>query len=82
MRKTTNLKTSLTIAVFLLGIHCTIAAGGTIYVDANAAGANNGSSWANAYNYLQDALADATVSGDDIWVAKGMYKPDQGGGSK
>jgi hypothetical protein len=48
---------------------------GTIYVDANAAGADNGSSWANAYKYLQDALT-AAVSGTDIQVAQGTYKPD------
>ncbi len=70
----TNLKTSVIIAVFLVGIHCTIAAGGTIYVDVTRNG--NGSSWANAYRYLQDALAAAT-DGNDIWVAAGIYKPDQ-----
>lgn len=52
---------------------------GIIYVDANAAGANTGSSWTDAYNDLQDALADAN-SGDLIWVAEGTYKPDQVGG--
>ena len=36
----------------------------------------DGSSWTNAYKYLQDALADANVSGDDIWVAAGTYEPD------
>jgi predicted outer membrane repeat protein len=51
----------------------------TIYVDDAAAGANNGSSWANAYNYLQDALA-ACCSGDEIRVAQGIYKPDKGAG--
>lgn len=52
---------------------------GTIYVDDNAAGANNGSSWANAYKYLQDALADANSSPKpvEIRVAQGTYRPDE-----
>lgn len=51
-----------------------------VYVDADATGNNDGSSWADAYNYLQDALAGAYF-GDKIWVAQGMYRPDQGGGN-
>ena len=47
-----------------------------IYVDDDAAGANNGSSWADAYNYIQDALMMA-LDGDEIRVAQGVYKPDQ-----
>ena len=54
----------------------TATMGGAIYVDADANGANDGSSWTDAYNYLQDALADAKVNGGDIWVAEGIYKPD------
>lgn len=50
-----------------------------LYVDADATGANDGSSWADAFNYLQDALATAYY-GDEIRVAQGTYKPDQGAG--
>ncbi len=44
------------------------------YVDPNAPGSNNGSSWFNAYNHLQDALA--YLGAQVIWVADGTYYPD------
>jgi hypothetical protein len=47
-----------------------------LYVDANAVGNNDGSSWTDAYNYLQDALSQANVDGGEIWVVQGIYKPD------
>jgi hypothetical protein len=54
-----------------------------IYVDDDTAGANNGSSWQDAFKYLQDALADANSAEKpiEIRVAQGMYKPDQGTGT-
>ena len=79
MGSTTNLRTSLVMAVFLMAMACT-AAGDVIYVDDDASLGGNGQNWATPYRYLQDALT-AAVSGDEIRVAQGIYKPDRGGGN-
>lgn len=69
---------ALSLLFFLGGYEHQVQA--QIYVSATATGADNGSSWIDAYTDLQDALSAAT-SGDTIVVARGTYKPsfDLGG---
>lgn len=47
-------------------------AGGIVFVDQEATGANDGSSWANAYTDLRAAMALAPA-GSELWVADGVY---------
>lgn len=55
------------------------AAAAVIYVNSHAALGGDGSSWAHAFNNLQDALTKAasTPGPDQIWIAKGTYTPSQ-----
>ena len=62
-------------------VSSTCAGGRFTYVDCTATGKNDGSNWQDAFNYLQDALAEAQ-SCDEVLVAKGTYKPDQGARQK
>lgn len=72
-------KTALFAASVILILLCNSSAVAAIRcVNHAATGANNGSSWANAYTRLQDALA-VVASGDQIWVAAGTYKPSSTG---
>ncbi len=81
-------KCFILISLTLLGC---VSSARIIYVDDDAFGLNDGSSWENAFIYLQDALADARSSlaarnseleissdGIEIRVAKGLYTPDKG----
>jgi predicted outer membrane repeat protein len=71
-----NLRLLLLAAVLLLGT-CNIVFAKQFFVDVNAPGNNDGSSWNDAYTHLQDALFAAS-KGDEIHVADGIYRPDRG----
>ena len=69
----------LTLSIVLFTLTTTTFAGSIIYVDANTPGNDDGSGWAKAYKYLQDALASANFNPavNEIRVAEGVYRPDQ-----
>jgi uncharacterized repeat protein (TIGR01451 family) len=69
---------ALTVLVLLLGAN-DACADSPIYVDAGASGAATGLNWTDAFTNVQDALATAAF-GDEIWIAEGVYYPDQGVG--
>jgi hypothetical protein len=56
MGEKTNLNYLLGMSIFWLALISSLGAGKTIYVDDDANGLNDGSSWQNAYKYLQDGL--------------------------
>ncbi len=47
-----------------------------IYVDDDAPNGGDGTSWANAFKYLGDALDNCSAP-SDILIAKGLYSPDR-----
>jgi len=57
----------LTLATF------SVSAQNRSYVDKDATGNNDGTSWTNAYVQLEDGFVNATT-GMEIWVADGTYK--------
>lgn len=56
---------------------CIWKGGPYVYVHETATGLNNGTSWANAFTNLQDAIytAGRYENIQEIWVAEGTYKP-------
>src|SRR4030042_5564477 len=75
-----NLRTCLIISISLFAALCTSTFGKIRYVENDAAGANDGTSWEKAYTFLQEALADANSAEKpvEIRIAQGIYRPNQG----
>ncbi|MGN6264824.1 MAG: Ig-like domain-containing protein [Ginsengibacter sp.] len=59
--------------IFILTIFLGISTRAQVYVKNNATGANNGTSWQDAYTNLDSAINHTNTG--DIWVAEGIYKP-------
>jgi hypothetical protein len=65
--------------VTLLSVSAAVACGAPAhaavrFVNHAATGANNGTSWTNAFTRLQPAIS-AAAAGDEVWVARGTYAP-------
>jgi hypothetical protein len=65
---------SMVVVLTSTRVQPSLGADDILYVDADASGANDGSTWEDAFTALQPAL-EAAISGDQIWVAAGTYTP-------
>jgi len=58
--------------------------GGVLFVNYAADGADDGTSWSNAFTDLSRALSRAACANMavEVWVAQGTYRPDSGTGDR
>ena len=77
MQQATTILRILSLCTVLLAAPAIAQELPVLFVDADATGANDGSSWADAYTDLQNALTAARDNSDvaEIWVAGGAYHP-------
>ena len=65
----------LTLLLFVFSSYGQVAAAPTAadcFVDVDASGANDGSSWTDAYTSPETAIADTSCG--EVWVAEGLYR--------
>jgi hypothetical protein len=82
MNRTTDQRMMRALFAMITALCCTASLWGqqTYYVTTTGDdAANSGTSWSEAFRTLHKALASAN-SGDEIWIAKGTYYPDEGPG--
>ena len=71
--------------LLFLYLNCTIFSAALsadrIYVNKSAPLGGDGTSWENAFQFIHDALSlTESGRGDEVWIAKGTYYPDEGSG--
>jgi parallel beta-helix repeat protein len=64
---------NIRLIIFTISLFTFLIGKSQVYVDINATGLNNGTSWKDAYRSLDTAMFN-TNSGE-IWVASGIYTP-------
>ena len=69
----------LVILYLYLAIFASALSAERIYVNKSAPSGGDGTSWENAFQFIHDALNLTESSrGDEVWIAKGTYYPDEG----
>jgi hypothetical protein len=71
-------KRALRLALWLISLAVNpVALDAAIHVALDATGSRDGTSWDNAFTALQAGLDQAAVTGEEVWVAAGVYRPNQ-----